>query len=157
MLPLAPNPKTGFLESSQRVGFTSEKKLRSLELARECVELRGELPDIPSICKALGIWHTTFYEHLRMDEEFKRQWEEMLDICEHELVKTMYANGRKPSGYMDRITWLRAHRPGKWNPDYKLNISTDSVQLKGLIDGATTAIDAVIVENPPTIATKSQP
>lgn len=151
MVPLAPDPRTGFLESTGKHAFNAVMKMRALELAHENVTVRSELPDIPAICKGLGISHNTFYAHLQQDEEFKRQWEEVLDLCEHELVKTMYANGRRPNGYMDRITWLRAHRPGKWNPDYKINISTDSGQAKGLIGLASTAIEAEIVASPTVI------
>ena len=151
MMPLQINPESGFLESTGKHIFSSAMKFRALELARENLEMKGEMPDIPATCKALGIKHNTFYDHLRVDEEFKAQWEEVLDVCEQELVKTMYANGRKPSGYMDRITWLRAHRPGKWNPDFKLNINTDGAQVKGVLDAASTVIDAVIVNEPKSI------
>jgi hypothetical protein len=67
-------------------------------------------------------------------------------MIENELVSTMVANGKKPRGYMDRITFLRAYRPARWNPDYKLQINVDVSSVKGIIDSNNAVIDAVIVE-----------
>jgi hypothetical protein len=54
-------------------------------------------------------------------------------MAEDKLVSVMYANGQKPNGYMDRITWLRAHRPKRWNPDTRVQISQEtSYTQKGL-------------------------
>lgn len=153
MLPLRPNPETGFLESNAGVSFNSVLKVRFLELAHEAVNNKL-MPDVPAICKALDINVRTFYEHKTRDEAFNQKWEEVLDTCESTLVQTMYANGQRPSGYMDRITWLRAYRPRTWNPDLKVNISHDSSGLKGLADGSNHAIEAVIVPNPPVIEGK---
>jgi hypothetical protein len=152
MVPLAVDPKTGFLETTGVHRFSAAMKMRALEFARENVQTKGELPNIPQTCAALGITHRTFYHHLALDSEFKSQWEEVLDLCEQELVSVMYANGKRPSGYMDRITWLRANRPQKWNPDFRLNISTDVTALKAVIDNANHAIDAQIVESPKELA-----
>lgn len=153
MLPLAKNPVTGFLESSKGSSFDSIRKTRFLEIAREAAD-RKEMPDIPAICKVIGISTHAFWDHKRIDEVFKAQWEEILDTCETTLVSTMYANGQRPSGYMDRITWLRAYRPGTWHPDLKVSISSDLSNLKSVIDTSLVANDADIVEDPPQIEGK---
>lgn len=155
MVPLAPNPETGFLESGGVGAFDSAKKVKFLEIARHAAENKL-MPDVPGICKALNVSTFVFYEHRRLDELFRAQWETVLDTCESTLVQMMYANGQRPSGYMDRITWLRAHRPGMWNPDLKVNINQDSSQVKGLFEGAKTIIEADIVPNQVSIATGLQ-
>lgn len=153
MVPFAPNPKTGFLESNAGVSFNSILKVRFLQLAREAVNAKS-MPNIPAICKALDIHTRTFYAHKSIDDAFRIAWDEVLDECEATLVDTMYTNGQRPSGYMDRITWLRAYKPGRWNPDLKLNISHDSAQLKDSLTAAASAIEAVIVPDPPIIEGK---
>ncbi len=48
----------------------------------------------------------------------------------HNLEQTMYLNGLKEKGYMDRITWLRTNFPKDYNPNYvdKDNNPTDAIK-----------------------------
>jgi hypothetical protein len=142
------NPVTGFLESKNpnEITFDSNRKKRYLEMAREAAE-RGEWPDQHAMAKMLGITIRTVHWHFVKDEVFKAQWEECIDIIENELLKTMVAQGKRPSGYMDRITWLRAHRPERWNPDYnKPQLTVDIAAVKRVLSDDNTVIDAVIVD-----------
>ncbi len=147
---LTPNPKTGFLESRNpsMAGFTSDKKAKFIELAMQAAQI-GAAPSIPNLCKTVDIVHHTFYTHLKTDPAFKQAWEDTLDIIEDNLVQTMVSNGQRPSGYMDRITWLRANRPGRWNPDWKGQISSDNQGHKSVIDAYSTVIDGELVPEAP--------
>lgn len=146
---LRPNPQTGYLESPSPnlASFDSHKKVRCLELAHEMAE-RGEMPGVVVLCKAVGISHATFKDHLVADERFKAAWDEALDKVEEMLVSTMVCRGQTPGGYMDRITWLRAYRPGRWNPEHKLQISSDSSANKSFINAIPVIIDAEIADSP---------
>lgn len=146
MLALRQDPKTGFLESPSPnlCSFDAIKKTRAIELAREMVE-RGEMPRQSIIVKALGINPETLRHHLRDDIIFKKAWEEVIDLMEETLVNTMVTNGQKPSGYMDRITWLRAYRPNRWNPDSRIQILGDNSEHKRIVTSVIDAIDAEIV------------
>lgn len=144
MIPLRLNEKTGFLESNRVSGFDSVKKVRFLELAREAAE-NQRMPDVAALCRALGVGMTTYWEHMQVDRNFANAWEDIIDTCESSLVSQMYEYGKRPSGYMHMITWLRAKRPERWDPARKLIISRDSDGPKGLIDALKGAIDADIV------------
>jgi len=144
MKALEANPKTGFLESNRGSSFTSELKIRFLELADQACQ-RGEFPDIEAICKTIGISPWSFYHHKSIDEKFAEEWELAMRKIETTLVRTMVAQGQKPKGYMDRITWLRKHFPKEWNPNQQLNISMDLTATKSLLSARPTVIDAEIV------------
>lgn len=148
---LTPNPQTWFLESVTPTfsTFDSAKKMRALEIASENIN-RGELPSHVKICSALGVSLRTWYEHLQQDTRFKAAWQDILDMAEDRLVNVMYANGQRPSGYMDRITWLRAHNPGKWNPDLKVQVSQHNAHFQngiGIIEAEIAPKRGEIAEN----------
>jgi hypothetical protein len=143
-----PNEETGFLESNPLSSFNSALKVKFLDLAKSAAD-NGDMPNIPGMCSAVGINPRTFYTHLNRDGKFKEAWEDIIDYCESTLVRTMFARGRTPGGYMDRITWLRAYRPERWNPELKLNVHHDYSDTKGLIDDSKQAIEAEIVQNTP--------
>lgn len=147
---LTPNPKTGFLESRNpsMLGFTSDRKAKFIELATKQASM-GAMPSVPNLCKAVDIAHHTFYSHIRNDPAFKQAWENTLDVIEDNLVQTMVTNGQRPSGFMDRIAWLRAHRPQRWNQDYKGQISSDDQGHKNVISQYSDIIDAEVVAEQP--------
>lgn len=147
---LSPNPKTGFLESRNHslAGFTSDKKQKFIELATQQAQMGG-MPSVPNLCKAVDIGNRTFYAHLKGDSEFRAAWEASLDLIEDTLVQTMVTNAQRPSGYMDRITWLRAYRPGRWNPDARAQTSQDMTATNNIISQYSEVIDAELVVNEP--------
>lgn len=150
MNPLVPNPQTGFLESRNHslAGFTSDKKQKFIELATAQAQM-GAMPSIPNLCKTVDISNRTFYTHLKGDPSFKEAWDATLDMIEDTLVSTMVGNAQRPSGYMDRITWLRAYRPGRWNPDARLQTPQDISATNNVISVYSDAIDGELVANPP--------
>lgn len=150
MKALQPNPETGFLESNRNTTFDSARKVKFIALAKEIAE-RRQLPSIVELCKAIGITTRCYWEHMSLDAKFHEAWEDVTDICESFLVDTMFVRGQTPGGYMDRITWLRAKKPHRWNPEYKFSIVHDGSSAKGLMDAAKGAIDADIVSELPEI------
>lgn len=112
----------------------------------------GQMPSIPSLCASVGINSRTFYVHCKVDEGFKQGWEDVLERIEDNLVNTMVCNGQRPSGYMDRITWLRAYRGGKWLNDGKGQMQPDTSDSKNVLSSLSGAIDAEIVPEQPKLA-----
>src|SRR5258708_3874369 len=108
--------KTGFLESASDsfVTFSAAEKVRAIQMAEEMVA-RGEMPRVSYICKALDVDIDTFTRHRRMDPLLKKEWERVIDLMEEKIVGVMVARGQQANGFMDRIAWLRAYRPHRWN------------------------------------------
>lgn len=143
---LTVNPTTGFLESKSNHGknFTSEKKIKFLELARSYKEQTGKWPDVGSICDAVGVNLVTFYRHLDMDDVFKNEWEELTLRGEATLTSSMFELSTKNPMYM--FGWLRRFYPQRWNPDHKVTITHDYQGINGALGEATKVIEAEIVE-----------
>lgn len=110
------DPATGFLTPSgnwSNAGFTAGRKT-------EFISLIYENPHFGLICRKIGINYSTFARHMNLDPEFNRQvvhWSrEARMYHKGQLEETMLTNGKKPNGYMDRITWLRRYFPEEYNP-----------------------------------------
>lgn len=148
MNPLQKNPETGFLESPSpnSASFSSDKKMKFLELAHQAAE-RSEHPSIFDICKTVGVKPSAFYNHLKWDTVFKAEYELALRHLENGLTKVMVMNAQRPSGYMDRITWLRRHFK-EWEPGHQVQIVDDSGSHKNILSAIPQIIDAEIVETP---------
>jgi hypothetical protein len=142
MNPLVKNSETGFLESlnPSLAGFTSIKKLRFLALAYEMAE-NGEMPGVQALSKLVGITSRCFYEHLTADSIFKEQWDEALRVIEERLVSVMVSRGQEKGGFMDRIAWLRAYSPKRWNNDRNVQIVHDTSAQQRVINAVAIEID----------------
>lgn len=141
------DPKTGYLfaPSLSTQTFSPALKTKFIDEAI-CHARAGLWPNLQAIADAMGLTVRTITNHLKIDDRLREQWQEVIEIIENRLVDTMVTNGQKPNGYMDRITWLRAHNPGKWNPEYRLQVNSDDSKLKGL---HSDAIEGFIVEKEP--------
>lgn len=133
------------------LAFDSVKKIQFLKLAHEIRERTGSVPTIASLCDAVGISLSAFQAHKKLDEQFNAQWRELLYRVEDKLIDTMYQNGLKSSGYMDRITWLRRHFPENWAPEQRITV-THSQQY---IDTTLEHVEAYEGGLPPTHGTDS--
>lgn len=146
MLPMKVNSETGFLEGNASNAFDSERKIKFIEQARKIREAGG-WPSINSLCKAIGISERTFGVHLQVDAVFKETWEDIVHGAADALESKMFEYAQGKGGYMHMITWLRANRPGKWNPDLKVIVNADSPALKSVTNLAKDAIEADIVDD----------
>ena len=146
MQPLKPNPETGFLESNGNSAFDSLRKVKFLEIAKN-MRRENKWPDIYSLCESVGIGYATFNEHINIDENFKRAWDEVKMSAATAMESKMYEYAQRPGNYMDRITWLRKNVPDQWNPDQRLQINIDSGPQKGILDAAKNVFEAEIVPN----------
>ncbi len=67
---------------------------------------------------------------LKVDPAFMSDFLTIKNAQKHNLEQTMYQNGLKEKGYMDRITWLRKNFPKEYNPNYvdKENNPADAIK-----------------------------
>lgn len=103
---------TGYLSPGKNyslTGFTAQKKAMLLQLFKESGNL-GES------ALAVGTCRETVMQHLKMDPIFKRDFDGVVNECGDVLESVMFQRAKTPNGFMDRIAWLRAHRPDKYNP-----------------------------------------
>lgn len=108
-MPFEKDPKTGYLTplgGYSIQGFTSDAKVKWLELYKECGNIGRAL-------KEIGISRNTFYKHLQEDEKFLADFKACrLDHAE-DLESDMLVRGKKGS-FIHSIGWLRANFPEKW-------------------------------------------
>lgn len=141
------NPSTHFLESPSLSlsTFSSDKKLKLLEIAKDISIKQGIIPNINTLCELVGVDVTNFYKHLKIDSAFKDAWNQCLLNVEANIQTKMAEFAYRPGNYMDRITVLRRIAPERWNPEYKVTASVDVNLMTNLIDRAK-SLDAEIVD-----------
>ena len=77
-----------------------------------------ESGNLSASCRLAGCPRTVIGEAMTNDPVFHSDFKATQDAMKHNLEQTMYQNGLKEKGYMDRITWLRKNYPKEYNPDY---------------------------------------
>lgn len=120
--------ETGYLVSNSVVNgnvFGVETKKRFLAV----MEQEGSVGET---CKALGISTRSVYDHLQIDEAFKRDYALCIRNMASKLETTMFKNGQRPQGYMDRITFLRRWFPNEWTPKTSISITSDTSNVDSL-------------------------
>jgi hypothetical protein len=145
---LKPNPVTGFLESvnpSTLEAFTSDKKIRFLELAKIYAD-RRELPDTHKILEAIGIKHSCLNEHLSIDEKFKDAWNEIRRSVASGMANELSIKAKGKQGIIANLAVLKYLETGSWLNDQRLIVNGDSGQLKTAIHRNKDFIDAEIVQ-----------
>lgn len=95
----------------------------------------------------VGVAYRTFADHLNIDPVFNAAWKEVKMVGASLIESKMFQYAQEKGNYMDRITWLRKNVPQDWNPEYKVTINGDGAGLKGLVDGASLATEAEIIED----------
>ncbi len=137
------NDGSGSLDAKGRSHrfFDSLKKAKFLQLANRYWKERHEMPRPEDLCDVIGIGIATFYRHLLSDDQFKAGWYEIQLFAKGELESIMYNNGKRPGGYMDRITWLRRHFPQEYNPEYRVTVAPDPTALKHLAENAKKVLE----------------
>lgn len=144
---LTKNPETGFLESKSRIhaSFDSDKKVRFLEILRQCAEEKT-WPRISDICKIVGIGSQTFFDHLKADAEFKRAYEDAVSPVEDQLAENLYKQGMNANGITANIFLLKSRWSERWGD--KQQISVDIGNVKDIFRRSETVIEAEIVDPP---------
>lgn len=131
---LLPDPTTGFLASSRCDRIAPELKTKLLELYRQSGNLHES-------ARQAGIQPRVMRWHLVHDPEFKRQYQEVLDCITDEAEGAVRTFMLRPSNVIDRMAWLRARRPGVWNPQQNQTVEVNVKVTDRLVSKAQGYID----------------
>lgn len=137
------DPVSGFMVSSRDDGVSSQIKTDILEVYRRTGNL-SEASRAYGIAPGLTRWH------MGQDPEFKRQIDEcrqqICDKAEGHIVQWM----GEQKNVIDRLAWLRAYRPGTWNPKTEHSVTHNVEVTARLADKARQAVNttAVPVDSP---------
>ena len=107
LMPIIASDK--YLQPVQEGGITVEQK-------KVFLEKYYETGNKSMSAKYVGISSINYV--LSADKGFNENFLIIKNAQKHNLEQTMYQNGLKEKGYMDRITWLRKNFPKEYNPNY---------------------------------------
>lgn len=107
---------TGFLQSPRHDGITALTKVNILDIYRQSGNLTAA-SRINGVEPRLVRWHMTHDPAFKAAIDEARQ--EIADNAEGFIVKWM----GEPKNVIDRLAWLRAHRPERWNPKAEVSIT----------------------------------
>lgn len=147
MTPLALNPKNGYLESQSLCSwetFTGEKKIKLLDLARQA--LSKELhPSKQALCDAVNIGLRTLERHLKLDQKFAAQWQEIRLRVDAVFTNDLAIKAKAPNGTLACLAILRHNETGSWTNEYRPNGLAHEDGIKAVLNRFSDAIDAEIV------------
>ncbi len=120
--------ESGYLVAENGRGGT----LFGVESKKRFLALMEEEGGFAVVCDTLGVSTRTLYDHLELDEAFARDYTVMVRRMASKLEGTMFKNGQRPQGYMDRITWLRRYFPKDWTPKTSVTVTNDTSSIEEL-------------------------
>jgi hypothetical protein len=138
--------ETGFLQSINPISntFTAEKKMDFLRQAREYRKLNKGWPDFGEICERIGVNILTLERHIKIDEEFAKQFKELSLSGKYQAESDMYNARLKNPLYM--FGWLRKWFPDEYHPEYRANPTVNIQVFDGKIGNAQAFIEAETVD-----------
>ena len=112
-----------YLPSVQEGGVSPEEKKKFLE---DYYITGNQTKSALSVGRTIQVLKYT----MSVDKAFLEDFLAVKNAQKHNLEQTMYQNGLKEKGYMDRITWLRKNFPKEYNPNYvdKDNNPADAIK-----------------------------
>ena len=145
---LKKDPETGFLcAPGYKHCLTIQQKQTLLNLVQNNPHHSG----IIEACKIVGIHTDTFYRHLRLDLKFQALLDEMKKNCAYAVENTLYQCALDPKKTLDRLAYLRAFMPERYNPgantpqngtvNITISIIDEARDHKRIVSDAVTRID----------------
>jgi hypothetical protein len=122
------DPETGYLVAQ----VTKTGTPFGVETKKRVIEMMKEEGSISILCQKLGVSTRSVYDHLQIDEAFRRDYALAIQDNCSTLEGTMFKNGQRPQGYMDRITYLRRWKPNEWTPKTQITVSQDNSSVESL-------------------------
>lgn len=144
------DPETGFLTPANyhaKTGVTPEVKLTFLEVYRQT----RNFSEAARVC---GFSRVHFHHLRSIDSVFDAAVREIQEEVSDRLESVMAINAEKPSGFMDRIAWLRAHRPEKYGDKKQVTYSVDASMIQALSESAKLYAPAPAVPPLPSVEVK---
>lgn len=137
--------ETGLLESPRIDRLSVESK-------QLIADMYGKSGNLDGVCRELGIVSRTVRIAMNTDPSFKALIDEarerICDKAEGHIVEHM----SRANNVVDRLSWLRAWRPSRWNPQAQLNVQVDVKQTENLSLRAISFIDTTarpVLPTPP--------
>lgn len=149
------DPETGYLVAENPRGALPF----GIETKRKILELMAKEGSIVQVCEMLGVSTRSVYDHLSIDEAFRRDYAVTIRENCSRLEGTMFKNGQRPQGYMDRITYLRRWMPNEWTPKTNISVShSDTSALDSLYSAIdpSKVIDAQIIDPGQDVASEKE-
>lgn len=148
MTELKLDPVTGFLESSRDDGITGQVK-------RNILDIYATTGNLTAACLQIGVDPRTIRWHIKHDPAFEKAraecWEIISDKAEGHIVEWMGSQ----KNVIDRLAWLRAHRPDRWNPKAEVSVTHNTEVTVKLAEKARHVLDTTAVESPPGVEGKT--
>lgn len=124
--------------------FNSEKKRLFLEAARIYY------PNITKCCEVIGINWRTYYNHVKTDKDFAERLAAIDREVTDRIEGVMAQEAVNPKSFLDRMAYLRAHRPELYDRAKVLKVEGvkagySEAQARARL--AEVAVDAEIVAN----------
>jgi hypothetical protein len=131
---------TGFMVSPRSDGITVQLKLNILEMYRSS----GNLTES---CRINGVEPRLIRYHCKHDPVFKEAIDEcreaLCDKAEGHIVQWM----GEQKNVIDRLAWLRAYRPDRWNPKQETTMRHSVEVTHRLAEKARQVIDTTAVNS----------
>jgi hypothetical protein len=145
MNPLTVDPVTGFLTSINPInnGFTADRKVEFLRIAKEYRDRTGKWPNFGSICQNLGISIMTLERHIKNDPKFGDEFRELTLGGKYQAESDMFNLRTKSPLFM--FGWLRKWFPAEYNPEYRHNITVNTGELNAINGAVNQYVDAEVV------------
>ena len=123
--------------------FSKKRKDSWLRIAKKL------WPNVSEICRQIGISTSTYYLHVQKDLAFNRAVKDLDQEVTDRIEGVLATMAVQPRSFLDRISYLRAHRPELYNPAKVVRV--EGVRLTDQdahtrLAMATGAIDAELVE-----------
>lgn len=138
-----------FKDVQQFNGFDVGKKSAFLEMFKQT-------PNMSGVARAMGFNPSTIYLAMGRDPAFKAAVEEAREELCDGLEARVHEYGQRPQNFMDRIAWLRAYRPRRWNPDRQMHVTIDQKQTETLAGKAESYVEAEVVSTERTPVTDEE-
>jgi hypothetical protein len=116
----------------------------SAELKAKLVEIYRETGNLYKSCQLIGLDPRVMRWHQANDDAFKaeldRARQDICDRAEGYVVEYM----ARPSNVVDRMAWLRAYRPGIWNPERRIEVQHNIQVTQQLASEARKVVETTL-------------
>jgi len=159
-IPTTINPSTGFIEANgYSCPFDSDKKIAFLKLWKE------NSLGLYKTCRQLGMSVSTIHHHYKVDDEFRRQYDEVEKTYFDELEAVSRLNALEPKMVIERIFQLKNRFPERYGDSQKQNSNQVVINIQGdllidskrRIDSLRQHIDQEVIEMSARIENTVQP
>lgn len=139
---LATDANTGYVQlTGNQALFTPERKVKILELAKEFIETYREFPSYDALARKVGISLRTLDHHLKFDDKFRHDWDEVLMILRDLYRNKLAIKADSKNGIVANLAILKYLETGSFVDRLQVNSSEPFAANKRLNDAIIIDID----------------